>query len=40
MQAAEEGNVGAVGRLLQVDRQSLEQVNTDGGLLRKDRLEG
>ena len=40
LQAAEEGNVGAVGRLLQVDRQSLEQVNTDGGLLRKDRLEG
>ncbi|CAL1139465.1 unnamed protein product [Cladocopium goreaui] len=30
LQAAEEGNVGAVGRLLQVDRQSLEQVNTDG----------
>ncbi|CAL1144599.1 unnamed protein product [Cladocopium goreaui] len=36
LQAAEEGNVGAVRRLLQVDPQSLEQVDEDGGNLRRD----
>ena len=40
LQAAEEGNVGAVRRLLQVDPQSLEQVDGRGGNLRRDRLEG
>ena len=40
LQAAKEGNIGAVRHLLQVDPQSLEQVDKDGGLLRKDRLEG